>query len=71
MGDHFYELLQPVFSLFWHCYVLDKKNIPLQGPAVFVSNHLGSYAPIAVLSAFPVRLYPWVEYEVTDSKLCP
>jgi 1-acyl-sn-glycerol-3-phosphate acyltransferase len=71
MGDHFYKLLQPVFSLFWHCHVLDKKNIPLQGPAVFVSNHLGSYAPIAVLSAFPVRLYPWVEYQVTDSKLCP
>ncbi len=71
MGDHFYKMLQPVFSLFWPCRVLDKKNIPLQGPAVFVSNHLGSYAPIAVLSAFPVRLYPWVEYQVTDSKLCP
>jgi hypothetical protein len=37
---------------------------------VFVSNHLGSYAPLAVLSAFPVRLYPWVVHEVVDRKLC-
>ncbi len=38
---------------------------------MFVSNHLGSYAPVAVLSAFPVRLYPWVEHQTTDWKLCP
>ena len=48
-----------------------EKKRPLGGPAAFVSNHLGSYAPIAILSAFPLRLYPWVAYQITDSKLCP
>jgi hypothetical protein len=71
MTDYFYKKLQIVFSIFWHPRVIDKENIPSPGPAVFVSNHLGSYAPVAVLSAFPVRLYPWVEHQTTDWKLCP
>jgi hypothetical protein len=71
MTDYFYKKLQIVFSIFWHPRVIDKENIPSPGPAVFVSNHLGSYAPVAVLSAFPVRLYPWVEHQTTDWKFCP
>jgi len=71
MNDYFYRILQAVFSLFCHCRLLDKKNIPDQGPAIYVSNHLGSYGPVAVLTAFPVRLYPWVDYQLTDGKLCP
>jgi hypothetical protein len=71
MNDYFYERLRLFFYCFWHCRLVEKQNIPLKGPAVFISNHLGSYAPVAVLSAFPVRLYPWVAYQITDKKLCP
>jgi hypothetical protein len=71
MNDYFYARLQSLFYRFWHCRLVDKENIPLHGPAVFVSNHLGSYAPVAILSVFPVRLYPWVAYQVMDRKLCP
>jgi hypothetical protein len=71
MGDYLFKILQVVFSLFWRCRIVDRENIPGQGSAVFVSNHLGSFAPVAVLSAFPVRLYPWVEHQTTDWKLCP
>jgi 1-acyl-sn-glycerol-3-phosphate acyltransferase len=71
MGDYSFKFLQRIFSLVWRCELLDKKNIPARGPAVFVSNHHGSYAPIATLAAFPMRLYPWVEHQTTDWKLCP
>jgi hypothetical protein len=71
MGDYFFKILQRIFSVVWCCELLDKDKIPGQGPAVFVSNHLGSYAPIATLAAFPLRLYPWVEHQTTDWKLCP
>jgi len=47
-----------------------EENIPARGPAVFVSNHLGSYGPVAVLSALPIRLYPWVAFQIMDRKLC-
>jgi 1-acyl-sn-glycerol-3-phosphate acyltransferase len=50
---------------------VEKERIPFHGPAVFISNHLDSYAPVAVLSAFPLRLYPWVAYQIMDRKLCP
>ena len=61
MRDYFYELLRPVFSLFWHCHVLDKKNIPLQGPAVFVSNHheeTGRRPNAVRVPDFPVISWP-------------
>jgi hypothetical protein len=61
MGDHFYKLLQPLFSLFWDCHVLDKKNIPLQGPAVFVSNHheeIGRRPNSVRIPDFPVISWP-------------
>jgi 1-acyl-sn-glycerol-3-phosphate acyltransferase len=71
MNDYFYKKLQIVFSIFWRCRVINKENIPSPGPAVLVSNHLGSYGPIAVLSGMPVRLYPWVEHQTADWKLSP
>jgi hypothetical protein len=48
MNDYFYERLRLFFYRFWHCRLVEKENIPLHGPAVFASNHLDSYAPVAV-----------------------
>jgi 1-acyl-sn-glycerol-3-phosphate acyltransferase len=35
-------------------------------PLIFVSNHIGSYGPLSVLSSLPLKLYPWVAHEVTE-----
>ena len=37
-------------------------------PLIFVSNHIGSYGPLSLLSALPLKLYPWVASEVTELK---
>lgn len=71
MSGYLYRILQAVFGFFWRCRLLGRKNIPGRGPAVYVSNHLGSYGPVAVLTAFPIRLYPWVDHHLTDWRLCP
>jgi 1-acyl-sn-glycerol-3-phosphate acyltransferase len=35
-------------------------------PLVFVSNHIGSYGPVSILSALPLKVYPWVAHEMTE-----
>jgi len=37
-------------------------------PLIFVSNHIGSFGPVSVLSSLPAKLYPWVANEVTELK---
>lgn len=41
-------------------------NLPDSGPAVFVANHAGALGPIAVTSALPMRVYPWVVGQMLD-----
>ena len=35
-------------------------------PLIFVSNHIGSYGPLSIISCLPLKLYPWVAHEVTE-----
>jgi len=70
MGDAGFRILQAVFSLVWHCDLRGFRDPPGGAPRVFVSNHLGSYAPLALLASFPGRLYPWVDHQIVDWKLC-
>jgi 1-acyl-sn-glycerol-3-phosphate acyltransferase len=35
-------------------------------PLIFVSNHIGSYGPLSLISTLPLKLYPWVAHEVTE-----
>ena len=37
-------------------------------PLIFVSNHVGSFGPVSVLTSLPAKLYPWVAQEVTELK---
>jgi hypothetical protein len=37
-------------------------------PLILVSNHIGSYGPLSVISSLPAKLYPWVAHEVTELK---
>ena len=35
-------------------------------PLIFVSNHIGSFGPLSLISSLPLKLYPWVANEVTE-----
>jgi 1-acyl-sn-glycerol-3-phosphate acyltransferase len=35
-------------------------------PLIFVSNHIGTYGPVSILSALPLKVYPWVAHEVME-----
>jgi 1-acyl-sn-glycerol-3-phosphate acyltransferase len=35
-------------------------------PLIIVSNHIGSFGPLSIISSLPLKLYPWVGHEVTE-----
>jgi 1-acyl-sn-glycerol-3-phosphate acyltransferase len=37
-------------------------------PLIIVSNHIGSYGPLSIISSLPAKLYPWVAHEVMELK---
>jgi 1-acyl-sn-glycerol-3-phosphate acyltransferase len=37
-------------------------------PFIMVANHVGSFGPVSVITSLPIRVYPWVAYEVTDMR---
>lgn len=41
------------------------------GPAIYVANHLNSLGPIQVILSVPLRFYPWVIAEMTDTRRAP
>jgi 1-acyl-sn-glycerol-3-phosphate acyltransferase len=70
--DLLYRLLAECFQAFiWGGDVAGDENLPEQGPAVLVANHLGALGPIAVVSCVPRRLYPWVHADVMDAERAP
>ena len=67
MKDSTYRLIAWLFNAFlWGGELVGDENLS-EGPAVFVSHHLGAVGPIAVLASLPVRVYPWVISEMMDS----
>lgn len=45
------------------------ENLPTQGPAVFIANHLGPLGPIGVVCSIRLRFYPWIISEMLDKRL--
>jgi hypothetical protein len=37
-------------------------------PLIIVSNHIGSYGPLSIISSLPLKVYPWVAHEVTSMR---
>jgi 1-acyl-sn-glycerol-3-phosphate acyltransferase len=35
-------------------------------PLILVSNHIGTYGPLSIISTLPLKVYPWVAHEVTE-----
>ncbi|MDD2370455.1 MAG: hypothetical protein PHQ32_00440 [Firmicutes bacterium] len=50
--------------------IIGIENLDRRRGAVYVSNHLGYYAPIKIMLFSGLDLYPWVIEEVTDNRLC-
>lgn len=72
MKDLLYRSLAAGFQAFiWGGEVKGEENLPEQGPAVLVANHLDALGPIAVVSCVPRRLHPWVISDMLDAKLAP
>jgi hypothetical protein len=72
MEDLLYRLLAEGFQAFiWGGEITGEENLPEQGPAIFVANHLRALGPIAVISSVPLRLHPWVVSDMMDANLAP
>lgn len=66
MSDKTYRLIAWLFDAFLWGGELVGNEIRTEGPAVFVSNHLGAVGPVAVIASLPVRVYPWVISDMLD-----
>jgi 1-acyl-sn-glycerol-3-phosphate acyltransferase len=70
MADFLYQFLAGVLDLtVWGGKLVGEENLPSQGPAVFVANHLDALGPIAGPCAIPLRLYSWIQAEMLDKEM--
>ena len=68
----FYQFLTGALDLFlWSGELIGEENLPKEGPAVFIANHLGPTGPIAVVCSIPFQLHPWAAGEMLDEELAP
>ncbi len=51
--------------------LVGRENLPGQGPAIVVANHLGAVGPIAMMITFPIRLYPWIITDMMEVEKAP
>lgn len=70
MNDTAYRLIVSLLDLFlWEGELVGEENLPGEGPAVIVANHMGARGPIGVFCSLPMRLYPWTQIETMDKNL--
>lgn len=65
LARHFYKAVR---HLFFRARIRGRGNLRSDEPLIMVANHVGSFGPVSVITALPVRMYPWVAHEVTDLK---
>ncbi len=71
-GDIWYQFVSGMLDLFvWGGKLVGEENLPKEGPAVFVANHLEAVGPIAAVCSIPLRLYPWIIGDMIDCELAP
>ncbi|HSF80187.1 MAG TPA: lysophospholipid acyltransferase family protein [Anaerolineales bacterium] len=67
----YFLIVRMVARVAWRGRLLGVENLPSEGPAVFVANHLGPQGPISAVCAIPLRFYPWIVAEMVDKRLAP
>lgn len=72
MNDLLYGLLAAGLQAFiWGGELNGEENLPKEGPAVLVANHLGALGPIAVAACVPRRLHPWAVADMLNAERAP
>jgi hypothetical protein len=72
MNNGTYHFIAGVLDHFlWGGELVGDENLPREGPAVFVANHLDAAGPIATVCSIPLRLHPWVIADMMDKDLAP
>ena len=72
MNETLYRFISWGFQdLIWGGDLLGEDRLPDRGPAVFVSNHLGSLGPIAAGASLPFFVHPWIHADMLDERLAP
>src|SRR5262245_57166508 len=72
MADSLYRFISAAFQHFiWGGEIVGDKNLPNQGPAILISNHLDALGPIACTACIPRSLCPWIAADVMDTDLAP
>jgi hypothetical protein len=72
MGDGLYHFLTGSLELLlWGGELIGEQNLPKNGPAVFVANHLDATGPIACCCSIPLRLHPWSVGDMMDPQKAP
>jgi hypothetical protein len=65
-----YRAIHHLVKLFFPKMSFCANGVEIEEPAIFVANHADSFGPLALYLYFPVKLYPWVIYNVTEKKSC-
>lgn len=67
MGDLLYNVVSRTIDwCYWGGELIGEENLPSEGPAVIVSNHLGPLGPIGAICSLPLRMYPWAISDMVD-----
>jgi hypothetical protein len=70
MRDALYHVLVSALDLvLWGGKLDGEENLPVEGPDVFIANHLDAIGPIACCCSLPMRVYPWSVGDMMDPKL--
>ena len=70
MRDGLYHTLVGALDLvLWGGKLEGRQNLPPNGPAVFIANHLDATGPIACCCSLPMRVYPWSVGDMMDPVL--
>lgn len=72
MLDSWYHILVDALDpFFWGGELIGEENLPSEGPAIFIANHLDATGPIACCCSLPMRLYPWSVADMMDPLKAP
>lgn len=69
ISDRLYRILVRLLDiLLWGGDLEGVENLPKEGPAVFIANHLDALGPIAIVASLPMRVYPWIIADMVDDQ---
>jgi 1-acyl-sn-glycerol-3-phosphate acyltransferase len=71
MGKIFYRIAHWLIKhVFLKVKIRGTHNIAANEPLILVSNHVGAFGPVSVMSSIPFKVHPWVTHEITDVTKC-